>query len=196
MTADSKTFKPVRNPVKKGEKYEPVTPQKLEGTVPPLTPERLTIERDYSRKAKQSHLCLNPDGHKAVRVEYWLPSTHEYEDTLNPNYWGSVSTLFSRAISTANSFAGSIICVRKPDHSFYAELYVTEVTKGAVFVEPLFYKEFGLQLSDLKSSKVTVQWNEPVGGYDIIRNSDKAIIGQAKEFKRLDAVKNWLDKMG
>lgn len=187
IPAKPDNVKPVRNPLtgNEGKKAE----------VAPKPKPDIRIDRDSVRKAKAPNLATSPDGHKCVRVEYWLPEGHDYEDVKNPIYWSNVTTSFLKPISTEGTYAGSIICVRPSDHRFYAELYVTEVTKSSVYVEELFYKQFGPSLEDVKSDKWTVRWNEADKGYDIIRRIDKAIVGNAKDFRRLEAVQRWLKNM-
>lgn len=166
----------------------------------PKKPERpapdISIDRKAERKAKNTDLITMPEGHKCVRVEYWLPEEHDYNDVLNPLYWSSITTRFLKPISTDGDFAGSIVCVRPHDHSFYAELYVTEVNKGSVNLEQLFYKQFGPQLKDIKHEKFFVKWNAAAKGYDILRKVDNAIVGSARDFKRLESVQRWLERMG
>lgn len=185
--------KPVRNPLTGNEAAEAAA--KKAATTPVKPKPDIAINRVVARKAKDSHLNLPVDGHKCAQVEYWLPVTHEYEDLLNPLYWSSLVHRFKRPISTEGDYAGSIICVRPRDHSFYAELYVTEVSSGAVFTEQLFKKNFGEQMDEIKSDRFKVVWNDSVGGYDIMRKLDNAIVGNAKDFKRLRSVKSWLEKM-
>jgi hypothetical protein len=191
----STAAKPARN-------TEPVTEPKVPGPGEPgyvkpvvkIAP-KLDMHRDITRKAKDSHMSMMVDGHKCVNVEYWLPVTHEYKDLLNPVYWGSISHRFMKPISTPGDYAGSIICVRPKDLSWYAELFITEVTTGGVFVEEIRLCKFGTQADAIDSERFNVVWNDSVGGYDIIRKVDGAVLGAAKEFKRLQAVKSWLDKM-
>jgi len=195
----TKAVKPVRNPLTGNEPKAAPAPTQRKDTTPGTVPAALKVpvpmNRTVAVKAKDTCLCLSSDGHKFIRVEYTLPPTHTYDMLLDPSYWSAVSHRLKRAISTEGDFVGSILCCRPRDHSWYAELYITEVSVSGVWLEVLFKKNFGVQIEDVVSERFRVSWNDRVGGYDIIRKADNVVCAAAKEFKRLQSVKDWLAKM-
>jgi hypothetical protein len=155
---------------------------------------RLELDRKNLPKAISPDLHMMPEGHKTTRVEYWMKPTHSFSDLLEPEYWAFVAHRFQKPLDNAGTYAGSIIEVRPYDMRFYARLFVRAVLKTGLIVSVLEHTEVGLQ--ELTSEAIEVIWDTTVQGYDIIRKSDREVVGRAKDFKTLDQVQAWADRMG
>jgi hypothetical protein len=166
----------------------PTPPPKAEKVRAPVD---MKLDRKAAVTAKISHAGIDPQGHKAARIEYWLPVEHTYENTKDPSYWLPLGEILKRA---GGDYTGSIIMVRAKDHHFYAELYVTDISPTGVRVEELIYKPLGCQPADLKSTMFKWVWSDTQHGYDIIRVTDGVKVVEAKQMKRLQSVKDWLEK--
>lgn len=178
--------KMARNPVKKGDK--PVAPVNEAAALPPVD---MKIARQTVTSAKLSHLILDPAGHKAAQIEYWLPQDHTYEMLKSPAYWTGLVAMLKRH---GGDFSGSVLHIRTFDHQFYAQLYVTDISLIGIQTVELSFARLGVQAGDVKSDKFRWIWNQPLGGYDIIRIADGQTVASAKEMKRLQSVKDWLEK--
>lgn len=168
--------------------YDKATPPKDENKVEEA-PFRLKRQQ-LADKAKESWIGLSPDAHNCVRIEYNLPIDHTIEHVEDPAYWSNILYKFTKPIATEGTYVGSIICVRPPDHRFYAEYYITDVDSHGVHVEQILYKEFGPQ--EVESELYRIQWNGVHRGYDILRKADNAIVVNGAQMKRLSNVVDWL----
>jgi len=176
--------KPVRNPLKKGEVGTP--------TLVPAKPKPdIRIERKNLKRAKLADTRLTEEAHACAAIEYWMPPEGTYEDLLDFSYWQVVAA----GIAKYGDFTGSIIQARRRDHSLFVELYVTEISPAGMHVHVLRTVKIGAQVEDIQSEKCRIVWDEAQRGYDIVRKVDGVVLVQAKQMKRLNAVKEWLDKM-
>lgn len=177
---------------KPGKVRNPITRETAPTAPVPIKPPKMDLNRKVDPKARESEITMQVDGHKCARVEFWLRPEHTLEDALRPEFWSQVAYKFQRPIAAEGNYAGSIIEVRYPDLTLYAELFVRAVQARGLLVDLLFKKEIGLQ--EIASDKFESRWDETKRGYDIIRMSDREIVGDAKDFPTKDAVQNWLDK--
>lgn len=174
-------------------KVSPPAPQAPAAATPlaPKVAPVLNLDRQRDPKGVPSDLTVSPDGRAYETMQYTLPIGHRFEDLLTPSYWSSAAYKM-KSITGVGTYAGSIIEVRARDLSFYGRLFVRDVSDRALVVEVLERHEIGLQ--ELKSDKFEARWDDSQKGYDIIRKSDRAIVGYAKDFKTKDAVQSWIDK--
>ena len=177
----------VRNPITEEQAKAAVVPQK------PLPP-KMELDRTVMPKARDADLIMQSDGHRCARVEFWLRPGHTLEDALKPEFWSQVAYKFLRPIVTEGNYAGSIIDLRSHDLSMYAELLVRVVRKTGLVVELLRSHEIGLQ--NITSTTHTVAWNDKVKGFTITRNSDREIVGLAKDFPTKEQVHIYLERNG
>ena len=175
----------VRNPITEEQSKAAAVPHK------PLPP-KMNLNRMTMAKARDSELIMQPDGHRCARVEYWLKPEHTLEDTLKSEFWSQVAYKFYRPVLAEGDYAGTIIEIRTQDLSLYAELFVRVVRKSGLEVQLLTSYEIGLQ--NVVAPGYEVRWSDRVCGYDIIRNSDREIVGQAKDFRTKEAAQVWLDR--
>lgn len=138
---------------------------------------------EHPNKAKQTAFQLSE--HAYGRRSYTLPVGWTLEDTLLPEFWSEVAHLLEgNKLNGIPPQEGTIIEVRTQDHAFYAELYVRAVRKMALDVgligAPTY---FGKKDEKPVSGDYKPRWNVGAGGYDIVRNSDGAIVGRASDFK-------------
>lgn len=185
IPAEPKVVKPTRNPIKAG-----AAPAPAPTAAKARPPVDMRLNRKQTFQAKLSHVGLDPAGHKAAQIEYWLPPEHTYEHVCTPIYWTPVVDLLKRH----GDFTGSIIMVRTKDHQFYAELYVTEISMTGIHTEQLLFKALGVQADDVTSENFRWIWNDTHRGYDILRIADGHVVAAAKDIRRLQSVKDWLEK--
>jgi hypothetical protein len=157
---------------------------------PAKAPVDMKLDRKKTYQAKLSHVGLDPAGHKAAQIEYFLPPGHTYENVLTPGYWAPVVELLKRH----GDFTGSILHIRTRDHQFFAQLYVTEISVLGIYVQEVVFAKLGVQADEVSSDKFSWIWDDGKAGYDIIRIADGATVASAKEMKRLQSVKDWLEK--
>ncbi len=177
----------VRNAITEEQAKAAAVPQK------PLPP-KMDLDRMVMPKARDSDLIMQPDGHRCSHVEFWLRPGHTLEDALQPEFWSQVAYKFLRPIVTEGNYAGSIIELRSHDLSLYAELFVRVVRKTGVVVQLLRSYEIGLQ--NVEAPGHTIRWHNKVKGYDIIRNSDREIVANAKDTPTREAAQTWLERNG
>jgi hypothetical protein len=128
-----------------------------------------------------------------ARMSVSLPVGWTFEDTLKPEFWVNVAHLFHKQPHTNEpDKAGAVIEIRTEDHAFYAELYVRAVQERGFIVatlrEPVY---FGPKKTAVPGFKT--RWNVGARGYDIIRLSDKEIVGHAADFKVKEHALAWIE---
>lgn len=134
---------------------------------------------------------------KFARMSATLPVGTTLEDALKPEFWSRVAYRLrpkSSMDSRPRDYAGSIISVRTEDHSMYAELYVRAIGESSLTValigQPTY---FGLK--EVQSDKYRIHWNVGKRGYDVIRNSDGAIVADGIKIKTKEQAQTWIDGM-
>jgi len=182
----AETIQPTEKAVKQARDIRTVTPP----AKPVKAPVDMKLDRKKTYQAKLSHVGLDPAGHKAAQIEYFLPPEHTYEMCCTPSYWVTVVELLKRH----GDFTGSILHIRTKDHRFFAQLYVTEISVLGLYTQEVLFAKLGVQEDEVSSEKFKWIWNDTMSGYDIIRIADGATVASAKEMKRLQSVKDWLEK--
>lgn len=175
----------VRNPITEEQ-------AKAAAIAPVYNPAKMDLDRVKLPKARDSELIMQPDGHRCAHVEFWLRPDLTLEDALEPEFWSQVAYKFTRPISSEGNYAGSIIELRAQDLSFYAELFVRVVSKTGLQVVLLRSHKIGLQ--KVVAPGYTVRWNAHACGYDLIRDSDRQLVGRAKDFPTKERAQAWLDR--
>jgi len=155
---------------------------------------KLDMDRTSAPKAKESQLSMMAEGHACARVQFWLDPKVDIKEALNPEFWSSVAYKFMRPISTEGTYAGSIIEVRYPDMSMYAELFVRVVQKSSLVVS-LIGKPHYFGPREVVSQGFEVRWNVGKQGYDIVRKSDREIAADGAKIKTREEAQAWIDKM-
>lgn len=122
-----------------------------------------------------------------------LPVGWEFDEVLKPEFWANVANLFQKNPMTGDKEkSGAIIAIRAADHSFCGEVYVRAVRERdlivGVYKEPVY---FGIRALPANLGYET-RWNVGKRKFDIIRNSDREIVGEA-ETKEL--AMDWIGKM-
>jgi hypothetical protein len=173
--------KPARNPLGK-------SPAPTAAKVRP--PVDMKLDRTTIAQAKMTYFSMDPAGHRCGDIEYFIPPGHDYEQLLKPSYWLPAAAVLKRH----GDFTGSIFHVRTTDHRLYARLYVTEISPVGMHVHVLEKAELGVQPDEVKSTNFKWMWNDAARGYDIVRIVDGATVASSKEIKRLQSVKDWLEK--
>lgn len=115
-----------------------------------------------------------------------LPVGVPFKALLRPAAWAQVAHRFKAdPLSGLRSRVNDIIEVRTEDSRFYGELYVMAVRDQSLYVAVL-REPVDLKVAETEKEKFQMRWNVGTQGYDIIRQSDKAIVGSAAT--REDAV--------
>lgn len=128
-------------------------------------------------RAKAANLTLSPEGAKFVRVQYMLDPEHKLEDVFDPEYWAHVADRFEKPMGEGD-YCGSIIELRYPDHSMYAELFVRAVQKKALVValKEVFF--FGPKAT--VSKHYMDRWNPGKKKFEVIRKIDGECVFESK----------------
>lgn len=119
-----------------------------------------------------------------------LPAGWEFEECLRPEFWVNVMQYFRADPATGNADrAGTRIEVRTEDHAYIGFLYVRAVSPGGLIVEcigPDMDAKTGKACKPHYFGKAAsetpgydVRWNVGKRKYQIVRISDKEIIGEA-----------------
>lgn len=138
--------------------------------------------QDPPKKAKLSTFQLAE--HAYGRRSCTLPVGWSIEEALKPEFWSEVAHLLEgNKLNGIPPQEGTIIEVRTQDHAFYAELYVRAVRKMALDVDVIQFKQIGPKDEKPVSGDYKPRWNVGAGGYDVIRQSDGAIVGRASDLK-------------
>lgn len=181
---------------------------------PPVFIERLKMidvkERpakvDRATKKKSAYVLMPKDLAMAEFVTPTMTITVPYgtpfESILKPEFWVNVRSKFARnAVSGQMEKSGSSIIVRTVDMAYHADLIVLAVVEGGMIVEcvgPVHDKHGNGQpyyigpRGDLSDDRHTVNWNNQKRGFDIIRKSDRQIVGQAVAIRTRSQVLDWL----
>ena len=138
---------------------------------------------------------ITEPGYQAGRFGCILKIGQSFEDALHPEFWAPVAgRLCGNKLTGAKDQTGSIIEVRTEDHRFYAELYIRAVypnsIKVAILREPVMLEP---KAAVETSETFKLRWNPGKKIHEVIRDSDKQIIGQGFKVKE-DALK-FIDEM-
>ena len=118
---------------------------------------------------------------------------------MQPEFWSHVCHMLQKQpVTNEPDRAGAIIELRTADHAFYAELYVRAVQDHGLVVELLGdIKTFGPKAvsGNGKASKFEIKWNVGKRGYDVIRVSDREIIGDGHKLKTKEMALAWVEEM-
>lgn len=149
------------------------------------------------RKEKSPPKLLQRDFMQAefayAKMSATLPVGHTFKDALRPEYWVNVAYMLAATpVTNEPDRAGAVIEVRTADHSFYAELYVRGVPEQGLIVsvlrEPVYFgpKQDGTPQFDLR-------WNLGKRGFDVLRKSDGAIVGDGTKFPTKEMALKWVE---
>lgn len=129
------------------------------------------------------------------RYTVTVPVDWELEDVTEPEAWAQIAGIIDKDKQTGRKAqTGSIIEVRTEDHGWYAELYVRAVRPMALDVHVLKYERIGPSV-EKKITGFDTRWNVGKQGFDIIRLSDKQIVGDGKDFPKREDALEWIEKM-
>jgi len=155
------------------------------------------VEKPVDRKPpfaiKDSSFALSEQKYGVFSAT--LPVGVTLEEALRTEAWAHVCHMLQKQPYTGEAaLTGAIIEVRTEDHAFYARLYVRAVQERGLVVSLIGEPEwFGPK--EIKSKTYETRWNIGHKGYDIIRKSDREIVGDASKFPTREAAQNWIDKM-
>ena len=140
---------------------------------------------------------ITEPGYQAGRFGCILKIGQSFEDALHPEFWAPVAgRLCGNKLTGAKDQTGSIIEVRTEDHRFYAELYIravyTNSIKVAVLREPVMLEP---KVERQEASNFETRWNVGAGGHQVIRTSDKQIVGPQKGFQTKEEALKFIDEM-
>lgn len=150
-------------------------------------------------KCPPSGFQFGGDGYELIDVT--VPIGHKMEDVLRPDYWSSVAhRLILPPGSGRVDRAGSIIHLRKEDHSLFAMLYVRAVHKDSLEVAVIKpnasgFCYFGAQDDGpAEMGGFRLQWNPGHKGWDVIRASDNIVVASARDMRTKDDALAWIAK--
>ena len=126
-----------------------------------------------------------------------LPVGVTVKDALRPEFWVHVVHLFKPNPTTGTGDAtGSVIELRTEDHAFYARLYVRAVQERGLVVELMSPDKAGVCYFGPKKiaygEGFKTRWNVGKKGFDIIRKSDKEIVGDGAKFPTKEMANDWI----
>jgi hypothetical protein len=124
-----------------------------------------------------------------------LPVGWTVEDALKPEFWVNVAHRFARNPASGEpDKAGSIIELRTVDHAFYARLYVRAVQERSLVVDLIGEVQyFGPKA--LASAAYEARWDNAKHGFDIVRLSDREIVGDGSKLKTREQANAWIETM-
>lgn len=140
-----------------------------------------------------SKFCV--EGQQYIQFTATMPIGHTLEDALNPEYWVHVCHILQAPTnSNEPDRSGSIIELRTEDHSMYTRLYVRAVLERGLTVEVIKDGVTYFGPKEMADEKFDTRWNVGKRGWDIIRQSDKEIVGDGSEFKTKEMANEWIEK--
>lgn len=124
-------------------------------------------------------------------VDVTMPIGHTVEDALRAEYWANHAHKMKRpTFSAGPDWSGTILHLRSDDHAFYAKLYVRAVKQASLIVSQIGdVTYFGPK--EVKSKGYESRWNVGKQGWNIIRKSDREIVGFGKT---KEEVQLWIDE--
>jgi hypothetical protein len=182
---------------------ETVARQEPRRPLPPFRP----LERPKALLEKY----LSPPEHRYGVVHVTLPLGWTLADVLKPEAWSNLAHRF-RKPSNSNDpdRVGNRVELRIEDHSFYADLYIRAVGDRSMTVQctgpqrdPVTGKACPIDLETglpwVEAKKLDFQayefrWNITKRGFDIIRKSDREIVGDAAKFPTREQAQAWAEK--
>jgi hypothetical protein len=158
---------------------------------PTTVASRKIMERDFSADGS----------YRYARASLTLPLGWTLEDALRPEFWSHVAKKFSAdPAARSGPGPGSIIEVRNVENTLYAELFVRAVRERDVMVEVLSDAngrqrlfEFGPKTSE--TEQFEIRWNVGKRGYDVLRKSDRQVVGSAEKFPLKEQALAWVAEM-
>lgn len=124
-------------------------------------------------------------------IQVRQPVGHTIEDALRPEYWvHHAYRLKANPITGQADWAGAKLEIHTEDHSHYAELYVRAVLEKALIVQIINGPHY-LGISSAETSGYETRWNVGKRGHDVIRRSDRQIVGH---FATKELAKEWIDE--
>lgn len=124
-------------------------------------------------------------------IQVRQPVGHTIEDALRPEYWVHHShRLKANPITGQADWAGAKLELHIDDHSHYAELYVRAVMERALIVQIINGPHY-LGIKSAETTGYEDRWNVGRRGFDVIRKSDRQIVGH---FPTRELAKAWIDE--
>lgn len=153
-------------------------------------PEDKVVSVDPPRKLLEKDFQLD-EQFVYARACVTLPVGWAFEECLKPEFWVNIAPKFKKdQFTNGPEKTGAVVTIRTADHAFYAELYVRAVRERDLIVsivkEPVYFGP-----KEVQSDKYETRWNVGKRSYDIIRKSDKEIVGEAKT---KEGVVDWIAK--
>lgn len=147
-----------------------------------------TLERPAVKKApekepykiRQNELYLVETARAMFDVS--LPVGVPFEEALRPEFWSNVAHMFAKNPGDVRDKAGAIIGIGSVDHAFYGQVYVRAVRERELVVATLMEPVYFGPKENTANDKYATRWNVGARGFDVLRESDGEIVGQAKDF--------------
>jgi hypothetical protein len=129
-----------------------------------------------------------------ARMSATLPVGWTLEDALKPEFWVRVVHKFQKTPVTGEpDKTGAIIELRTVDHAFYAQLYVRAVQEKGLIVQLIGEPQYFGSVT-VESNGFDIRWNVGKRGYDIIRKTDREIVGDGAKFPTKELANEWIAK--
>ena len=112
----SKTAAVAQSPVTPAAQAKPVAPTLRAVQVRKLSPER-----------------FKPVGHFTDPYQAMLPSEWDFEDVLNPDFWGFVAPSMQANVASGNLHdrLGTVVEILTKDHTLFAQVYITGLRRNS-----------------------------------------------------------------
>lgn len=144
--------------------------------------------------APNDRFSITEAGYRYAEVDVTQPLGHTVEDALRPEYWvNHAHKLKARVFTGEADRSGAIIRLRTEDHSHFAQLYVRAVQDRGLIVQ-LLGAPISIGSKPKNESGFEVRWNVGKRGYDIIRKSDRELVGDGAKFPTAEAAQEWIEK--
>jgi hypothetical protein len=142
----------------------------------------------------KQRFSITESGYAYAEVDVTQPIGHTVTDALRPEYWvHHTDQLKARPFSGEADRSGAILRLRTDDHAHFATLYVRAVGERGLIVQQIGETTI-LGLKAVDSKAFTVRWNVGKRGFDIIRNSDSEIVGDASKFSTKEQAQSWINE--
>lgn len=156
--------------------------------------ERSKVEAPHVLPNVNNRFSITESGYTYAEIDVTQPIGHSVEDALRPEYWvHHAGKLKARAFTGEADRAGAIIRLRTDDHAYFAQLYVRAVQDRGLVVQ-LMGEPVVLGARVAESASFEVKWNVGKRGFDIIRKSDREIVGDGSKFPTRELAQEWIDK--
>jgi hypothetical protein len=134
-------------------------------------------------------------GYRYGRWEVTVPEDLSFTDCLREEVWRSIAPrLKADPRSGRPAQIGGIIELRAWDLSWYAELIILDVLPGGLDVgilkqQTMVQREVPVPDDD----RFEVRWNINKRGFDILRNSDRAVVADAAVIRSKPQAYTWIN---